>query len=57
LGYCGFSGMVKDWAINYPSGKAQFIQVNDYKSDFRRIDCRIPLGSVLGFLQYLNKPK
>ena len=46
-----------DWFHSYLSNRSRMVDVNSASSDFQRIACRVPQGSILGpllFLCYVN---
>jgi hypothetical protein len=53
LEYCGLRGNIKNWLVNYLTNRQQFVQVGKSRSNFCKIECGVPQGSILGPLLYL----
>ena len=55
--YYGFRGVVYDWFQSYLQNRKQYVNYNNYRSDFKNIICGVPQGSILGpllFILYVN---
>ena len=53
----GIKGDLFDWCIDYLSNREQKTLVNGKKSNYQKVKCRVPQGSVLGplfFIIYVN---
>ena len=53
----GIRGVVNEWISNYLTNRRQYVQINEYASDFLNIRCGVPQGSILGpnlFILYIN---
>ena len=53
LEYYGIRGIVKNWLINYLSGRTQYVEIENNASSVSKIKCGVPQGSILGPLLYL----
>ena len=53
LEHCGLRGNIKNWLVNYLTDRQQFVQIGKSQSNFCKIECGVPQGSILGPLLYL----
>ena len=53
LEHYGIRGIAKDWLSSYLTGRKQYVEFMDSKSDQSTIECGVPQGSILGPLLYL----
>ena len=53
LHFYGLRGIVNDWFRNYLTGRKQYVEIENTKSDTWQIECGVPQGSILGPLLYL----
>lgn len=44
----GFSKPFLKWLLSYPSGRSQFVQIDDRKSSYQLSQYGVPQGSILG---------
>ena len=57
LSMYGVRGNSFDWIQSYLSGRHQYVQLNEVKSDLLHVNCGVPQGSILGpllFIIYIN---
>ena len=57
LEHYGIRGVALDWCQNYLTGRKQYVQLGNYRSEQSVISCGVPQGSILGplfFLIYVN---
>ena len=57
LDHIGVRGVAKDWFKSYLSDRCQFVQLSNNQSEFDKVCCGVPQGSILGpllFLIYVN---
>ena len=57
LDHYGIRGVAKQWLSSYLENRKQYVCFNGTDSDFLRIACGVPQGSILGpslFLLYVN---
>ena len=53
----GIRGVAKDWFVSYLTDRQHYVSVNNIMSNFHKVNCGIPQGSVLGlllFILYIN---
>ena len=53
----GIRGNANNWVRSYLDNRLQFVHYNGCNSDFLRVVCGVPLGSILGpklFILYIN---
>ena len=57
LSHYGIRGTALDWFSSYLSGRQQFVSINGHNSNYNKIACGVPQGSLLGpllFILYIN---
>ena len=51
--FYGFRGIVYNWFENYLTGRRQYVEIEESRSNIYQIECGVPQGSILGPLLYL----
>ena len=58
LEFYGIRGTAQAWIQSYLNNRQQFVQIDEFISDYLQVLCGVPQGSILGpklFILYINE--